>query len=329
MFKICSIGCGSMARKGHGPSLQKYAQTYLDTTLSACCDIDLTHAEYFKQQFGFEKAYTDYQLMLNEIKPDAVCLISPVDKTVEIATQILNMGYPLILEKPPGRNIDEAKALIKAANDSKVTVRVAFNRRYTPLLMALKDFTKKENIRNITYQMYRKDRRDDDFSTTTIHAIDAVKFIAESEYKTVDFIYQHINGENENVANIYMNGVLESGAVAQLSLVAMGGTVAERISVNTDAATYYVELPFWSNPDSPGKLTRLVGNDVTNVITGDLLVDCTEMFLESGFYEENRSFFKDVRLGNKTQDVSTGLQSVELADYIRKRKTRYEKSNAL
>lgn len=323
MFKICSIGCGNMARSGHGPAFKKYAETYPDTQLAACCDLKIENAESFKEQFGFKKSYTDYKLMLNEIKPDAVCLISPVDKTVDIATQILEMGYPLILEKPPGRNKKEVKKLISAAKESGVTVRVAFNRRYTPLLAALKEFTKNEVVRNITYQMYRKDRRDDDFSTTTIHAIDAVKFIADCDYKTVDFTYQQIDGENKNVANIYLNGIFESGAIAQLSLVAMGGTVAERISVNTDVATYFVELPFWSNPDSPGKLTRIVGNDVTDIITGDTLVDTTEMFLESGFYEENRSFFDAVRAGNNTEDVSTALQSVEIADCIRKRKTKY------
>ena len=314
-----------MARGGHGPALKKYANSHPDTILAACCDINQERAEYFKVQFGFKKAYTDYKLMLDEIKPDAVCLISPVDKTVDIAIQILKMGYPLILEKPPGRNKKEVKNLIKASKESGVTVRVAFNRRYTPLLSALKEFTKNEIIRNITYQMYRKDRRDDDFSTTSIHAIDAVKFLADSDYKTVDFTYQQIEGEKANVANIYLNGMFENGTIAQLSLVAMGGTVAERISVNTDRATYFVELPFWSNPDSPGKLTRLVGNDITDIITGNTLIDNTEMFEESGFYEENRNFFELVRANDNTQDVSSGLQAVELADFIRKRKTKYKK----
>ena len=325
MFKICIIGCGHMARHGHGPALKKYCDTYGGSVLAACCDIDPKRAEAFKEQFGFQRAYTDYKLMLDTEKPDAVCLISPVDVTCDMAIQILKMGYPLILEKPPGKNTAETERLMQVAKDSHVTVRVAFNRRYTPLLMALKEFTNNETIRNITYQMYRKDRRDDDFSTTTIHAIDAVKFIAESEYKTVDFTYQQIAGESENIANIYLNGVFENDVVAQLSLVAMGGTVAERISVNTNAATYFVELPFWSNPDSPGKLTRLVGNETTHVITGDSLIDSTEMFEESGFFEENKNFFELVKLKNNTEDVSSGLQSVELADYIRKRKTKYIK----
>ena len=133
-----------MACGGHGPSFKKYVENYPDTVLAACCDIDADREESFKDQFGFEKAYTDYVLMLNEIKPDAVSLISPVDKTVDMAAEILKMGYPLILEKPPGRNKEETQKLIDAAKGSGVAVRVAFNRRYTPLLMALKKFTSRE-----------------------------------------------------------------------------------------------------------------------------------------------------------------------------------------
>ena len=326
MFKICSIGCGNMARTGHGPAFKKYAETYPDTCLAACCDIVPESAEYFKEKFGFQKAYTDYKAMLLQENPDAVSLISPVDKTVDMAIQILKMGFPLILEKPPGRNKQEINKLSTVAKQANVFVRVAFNRRYTPLLAKLKAFIKYENIYNITYQMYRKDRRDDDFSTTAIHAIDAVKFIADSDYKTIDFTYQQVPNEAENIANIYLNATMKNGAVAQLSLVAMGGTVAERISVNTNKATYFVELPFWSNPDSPGKLTRIVGNDITHLITGDQLVDSCDMFEESGFYEENRTFFELVRSGSSAfQDIDSGLQSVEIADFIRKRKTKYTK----
>ncbi len=51
------------------------------------------------------------------------------------------------------------------------------------------------------------------------------------------------------------------------------------------------------------------------------------MFEESGFYEENCSFFALVRVGNNTENVSSSLQSVGFADYIRKRKIKYTKTN--
>ena len=47
------------------------------------------------------------------------------------------MGYPLIFEKPPGRNKDEITAIYYAAKKSGVSVRTTFNRRYTPLVLKL------------------------------------------------------------------------------------------------------------------------------------------------------------------------------------------------
>lgn len=64
---------------------------------------------------------------------------------------------------------------------------------------------------------------------------------------------------------------------------------------------------------------------VTHLILGDSLVDSTEMFEESGFYEENRSFFEHLRRGkDPVNDILSGVQSVEIADLIRKRAAFYK-----
>ena len=193
------------------------------------------------------------------------------------------------------------------------------------MLVSMKEMLADEKIMNITYQMYRKGRSEPDFSTTSIHAIDAVSFIGGSRYKNVSILFQELPNVGENVANYYLTGELESGAVAQISLVPMGGTISERISVNTEKATYFVELPFWKNCDSPGTLTRVEGMEITHKISGESLVDSTEMFEESGFYEENRSFFEHLRSGKGVMnDTQGGIQSVEIADCIRKRIREYK-----
>ena len=320
MFKICLVGCGNMANDGHGPALKKYAAEHPGTVLAGCCDIVPGRAEEFKNKFGFEKAYTDYRAMLNEIRPDAVTLISPVEATSALATSILEMGYPLMLEKPPGRNAQEIMRINDAALASGVTARVAFNRRYTPLIALLRSLIEHEQIRSITYQMYRYHRTEPDFSTTAIHAIEAVSFIAGGEYEKVDFCYQELPEAGEKVANIYMNARLSGGIVAQLAMVPMGGTVCERISVNTDKAAYFVEASFWNNFDSPGRLRRVENGRITHDIGGEELVEVCEMYEENGFYEENRGFFEMLRSGAPvSNDLPGAVQSVEIANCIRQR----------
>ena len=115
-FKICMVGCGNMAIGNHGPACRKYAMLHPDTQLAACCDIDEGKAVAFKQEFGFSRHYTDLDLMLDTEKPHAVCMVVPVNLTKRLSCRILEKGYPLIMEKPPGMNREETLEMISAAN---------------------------------------------------------------------------------------------------------------------------------------------------------------------------------------------------------------------
>ena len=328
MFKICSIGCGAMARSGHGPAFAKYKNDYEDVCLAACCDINEDAAKAFKEKFGFEAYYTDYQKMLDEVKPDVVSLLCPVKLTCPMSVDIMKKGYNIIMEKPPGKNKEEIFLMMEAAKESKVNVRTAFNRRYTPLILKLKELLEKDNNKmlNITYQLYRTRRYEEDFATTAIHAIDVVKYIVGSDYKDVTFNYQHLPEFGDKVKNILMTATMANGTMAQITFMPAGGAVVERITVNTVENSYFVELPFWGNIDVPGKLTHMRANEVCEVITGDTLVDSTDMYELSGFYDENRLFFEHIRNSKEIIcDLESAIQSVELEDALRNNIERYSK----
>lgn len=328
MFKICVIGCGKMSRGGHGPSFAKYKNDYEDVVLAGCCDLDEKAARAYMECFGFENYYTDYTQMLDEIKPDVVSIITPVDYTCDIAVDVIKKGYNIILEKPPGKNRTEIEKINEAAKKYNVNVRTSFNRRYTPLIMELIRRVEEtsERIINITYQLYRFQRYDKDFSTTAIHAVDVVKYIAKSDYKTVELSYDHHPELGENVKNVFLNGVFENGTYFQIALVPTGGAITERVTVNTVGYSFYVELPMWENIDVPGKLLQVTANNRCQTVTGDKLSDSTDMFEVSGFYDENRLYFEKLRAGSKTiNDLESAIQSVELEDCIRKSVTHYEK----
>jgi myo-inositol 2-dehydrogenase / D-chiro-inositol 1-dehydrogenase len=72
--------------------------------------------------------------MLDTERPDAVSLVAPVERTCELACLILECGFPLLVEKPPGRTVAEVDRMIAAAGG--VAHQVAFNRRFAPLLRA-------------------------------------------------------------------------------------------------------------------------------------------------------------------------------------------------
>ena len=132
-FKICVIGCGVLANSHHGPAYVKYAHNHANTELTACCDLIAQKAEDFSRRFGFQRWYTDPLHMLETESSAAVCLVVPPAMTCELACQVLNMGFPLLVEKPPGLTTGEIDQMIAAARASGTPNQVAFNRRYTPL----------------------------------------------------------------------------------------------------------------------------------------------------------------------------------------------------
>lgn len=327
-FKICTIGCGNIAIGYHGPSYQRYAAQNPDVILSACCDIDLDKARKFRDQFGFCQAYQDYLLMLEREKPDAVCLLVPPERTSEMAYVILEKGYPLLTEKPPGRTLEEIDRTIAVARQKGVSNQVAFNRRYTPLLQTLKQYLrnnfKLEEILHVRYDFTRIGRTEADFSTTAIHGIDAARYLVGSDYQSIRFHYQEFPHLGPAVANILMDCTFVSGATGQLNFHPVSGVVMERATIHVQDQTFLLNLPMWNAFDAPGRLQHLKKGQVVLDVTGPDVSQSQDEFVMNGFYSENASFFDDIRAGKKPEgSLETGRQPVEIANFIRERKTEY------
>ena len=322
-FKICIVGCGFMTQKGHGPSCAKYAAEHDGVVLAACCDINPAMTQKICTEFGFLRAYTDYIEMVECEKPDEVLVVTPDTLTRDVSVALLERKIPVLLEKPPGLNRQQAQAIHDASVKNNTPARVAFNRRYTPLLRALKDEMEQvgEQILDISCMFVRVGRKDPDFSTTAIHGIDTVKFLAGCEYESASFCYQDISFEEKPVTNISMSAKLENGASASLTFVPCGGCVVERITVNLTGHTFFLQLPVWGGVDAPGRLVCLKNGAVYKTVEGGAYT----LHESNGYYDESRMFFDALRAGETVGcDVLSGLSSVEIAHAIRQRKAVYE-----
>ncbi|MFD2329880.1 Gfo/Idh/MocA family protein [Cohnella sp. GCM10020058] len=329
-LSICLVGCGYIAESVHGPAYRRLAETYPGLRLAACCDTEESKAASFASNFGFGRHYTDLTTMLEAERPDVVCLLVPGHLTSRLAVDILGQGYPLLVEKPPGLNREETEAIVRAAERSGAANRVAFNRRYMPVMTELKRLVEEahrpEDIRSIRYDMYRHNRRDEDFAETAIHGIDAVRFIAGSDYERVTFAYQELPELGPGVANVFLHARMTSGASAQLSFCPAEGLIMERASVALLNETYFAELPVWHSVDWPGRIRRFAGGREETEIRGDSLGPADDMSVSNGFYQEHESFLLALANGRKPEgEVASALQSVEIADCIRKRSGEYRK----
>ena len=123
--KICIIGAGRLA------SLRIYP--YIGAAggrLVGVCDLDLAKAERNAGRFG-GKAYTHFEEMLREEKPDGVMVCVGPGAHAQLAPQILRLGYPVYTEKPPAATAAEAWEVVRAARETGLLCTTAFKKRYT------------------------------------------------------------------------------------------------------------------------------------------------------------------------------------------------------
>lgn len=325
MFKICLIGCGQMAESGHGPSVRKYAEIYPDTELTACCDVNFQKAKQFQKKFGFQKFYTDYMEMIDKERPDVALAITPVEFTEKISKDVIRTRTNILLEKPPGLNQKQAYSIHECAIKNKVHARVAFNRRYMPIVADLRREIEaaEKPILHIDCNFIRIGRTDDDFCTTAIHAIDSVKYIAGSDYKQANFTYQDMNYDGKKITNFYVNAQFENSVTAHINFLPCAGCVAERIHVSCEDYTFFAKFPVWNGIDMPGNLVCITNGATYKTLIGEKAT----LFESNGFYDENASFFEEIRQGKPPfSDVASGIQSVEIADCLRSRVQEFYKT---
>ena len=312
-FKICHIGCGGMSLRGHGPALKKYVAEYSNTVLAGCCDLNREKAAEFASLYSFNKSYTDWKMMLDELKPDAVSLVVPVKFTSEI----VSLGYNLLTEKPPGMTVEECTEIINATKRSGVKVTAAFNRRYMPMVKRLFEMLNGKKIEHIRYDFFRNGRKDADFSTTSIHGIDTVKMLSRSSYKNLDIEYQSL--ESTPVGNIFLSGVMDSGTTISINFYPDSGLTAERATVTAGGETYFLNTPIWDCPDYPGNILYYKNGILENEVVGEAY----DMFITSGFYDEHKDFYEAVRRDLPvSHKIDDSLQSIEIMELIRHKKSK-------
>ncbi len=323
MTKLCQVGCGEHARVAHGPSQARCARERPSLVLAGCCDLDAGRAESFRREFGYERAYSDLAAMLDAERPDAAVVVVPVERAVGVGSMVLERGIPLLLEKPPGETTAEVDCLIAAAEREGRAVphQVAFNRRFAPLVQELRRGIEEAGpLQHLHYEMTRVERRDPDFSTTAIHGLDAVRYLAGADYAEARFRYHEMPELGRGVANILVDAVMTSGATAHLAFCPVAGVMVERATAHAHGHTLSLHVPMWSGIDAPGRLWHFAGGKLVADVTGDRVGDGTALFELGGFYRETVAFLDDVEAGRPpSPSLRESRQSVAIAEHVRAR----------
>jgi predicted dehydrogenase len=134
MLKIAIVGCGKIADQ-HVQAIRRIP----DCAIVSVCDRELLMAKQLAERFGIPQSFSDVPEMLRTSAPDVVHITAPPQSHFTLATQCLNAGAHVYLEKPFTVTADEAESVVQLATDRHLKLTAGHNLQFTPEMLRMRD----------------------------------------------------------------------------------------------------------------------------------------------------------------------------------------------
>jgi len=146
-IRVGMIGTGGIA-EWHGRQLLELPEV----KIVAIADTSEKSRETFIDKFdlGSVRQFADYEDMLAETELDAVVICSPHTLHFKQATDVLNKGLHVLIEKPMTCSSKEAEQLIETANRAGKILQVSYQRHFQPEFLYIKDAIARGEIGKLT-----------------------------------------------------------------------------------------------------------------------------------------------------------------------------------
>ncbi|MEJ5284511.1 MAG: Gfo/Idh/MocA family oxidoreductase [Brevinematales bacterium] len=208
MLKVGVVGTGHM-----GTYHINTLSTISGISFEAICDVNETKLKELSNKYNINY-YTDYKKFLSKV--DAVVVAVPTFLHYKFASEALNAGKHVLLEKPMTKTIYFAEKLFEIARKKNLVLQVGHVERFngavqevqkivnTPYLIQAQRMSPPGRIRDVGVVL-----------DLMIHDIDIVLLLANSEVVDVYASGSKVFSDFEDVATAVI--YFESGAVASIS----------------------------------------------------------------------------------------------------------------
>jgi predicted dehydrogenase len=128
---IVVIGAGSIVRDAHLPVYR-----YLNFPVAGIYDIDREAAAERAKEFGLPRVFGT----IDEAAVQDACVFDVAVPPAAIVGILgaLHPGAAVLLQKPMGRHLDEARAIVDICEEKRMTAAINFQLRFAPNMLALK-----------------------------------------------------------------------------------------------------------------------------------------------------------------------------------------------
>ncbi len=132
---VCVVGSGALGTV-HADCWQNLAEAEVVSVV----DIDDERAELLATKCSLDSWFSDYRDSVLRDDVDVVSVCIPTCMHSEVAVFAAEHGKHVISEKPISLTIEQAEAMIKAADENGVKLALGFMRRHSPVLSALRSW---------------------------------------------------------------------------------------------------------------------------------------------------------------------------------------------
>lgn len=140
--------------KLHAVALNAVAAVFntpLRPRLEMICTTTEDGAEAKAAQFGFARSTSNWSQLVSDPRVEAVVIASPQTTHREIALKALELGKPVLCEKPLGASLSDATAMTNAAEASGQVNLMGFNYIRTPVTQLAHQLIKQGEIGEVTF----------------------------------------------------------------------------------------------------------------------------------------------------------------------------------
>uniref|UniRef100_A0A7S4K3Q2 Gfo/Idh/MocA-like oxidoreductase N-terminal domain-containing protein n=1 Tax=Odontella aurita TaxID=265563 RepID=A0A7S4K3Q2_9STRA len=142
------VGCGTVCEVKSGPAFYNCS----NSSLIAAMRRDEAKAKDYAKRHSVEKVYTSARELIDDESVDAVYVATPPGgDRIGIAKMVADTKkHVCYMEKPLGRDVNEAKEIVSILQKANVPLYVAYYRRCMPKFVAVKKALDQKKIGNIT-----------------------------------------------------------------------------------------------------------------------------------------------------------------------------------
>lgn len=269
-ISIGMIGAGNFATATLIPAFKRVA----NVRLAAICSAGGLSAASAAKRHGFESCASDAREIFQDPHIDAVIIATRHDTHARFVCEALRAGKHAFVEKPLALSKDELETVIKAQHETGKYVMPGFNRRFSPLSVAVRDFFASRNspieiVCRVSAGAIKGDSWYQDAEqggwrivSEGCHFVDLIQFLCGSSPVRVysEMIGGSVpGGQNDNCSTVLR---MADGSVATLTYVANGDPSVgkERIEVFGQGRTAVIDNWLTAQLTANGKTKKVRGS---------------------------------------------------------------------